>query len=71
MATSYQIITDSSCDLPQELADRYGLIVLPLSLTVDDKTYHNYLDGRLKDQHLRRQPRGVHSGHGAVSPGGS
>ena len=46
MATSYQIITDSSCDLPQELADRYGLIVLPLSLTVDDKTYHNYLDGR-------------------------
>ena len=46
MTMPYQIITDSSCDLPQELADSYGLIVLPLSLTVDHKTYKNYLDGR-------------------------
>ena len=46
MTIPYQIITDSSCDLPQELADSYGLIVLPLSLTVDHKTYKNYLDGR-------------------------
>ena len=43
MTMPYQIITDSSCDLPQELADSF---VLPLSLTVDHKTYKNYLDGR-------------------------
>ena len=42
----YQILTDSSCDLPQTLAEEYGLLVLPLRLTVDDKTYQNYLDGR-------------------------
>lgn len=46
MTMPYQIITDSSCDLPQELADAYGLIVLPLSVTVDGITYKNYLDGR-------------------------
>ena len=46
MTMPYQIITDSSCDLPQELADAYGLIVLPLSVTVDGVTYKNYLDGR-------------------------
>ena len=46
MTMPYQIITDSSCDLPQELADAYGLIVLPLSVTVDGVTYKYYLDGR-------------------------
>lgn len=44
--TNYRILSDSSCDLPQELADALGLIVLPLTVTVDDKTYRNYLDGR-------------------------
>ena len=27
---TFQIITDSSCDLPQELADKLELLVLPL-----------------------------------------
>jgi len=43
---SYQIITDSSCDLPQSLVDEYGLLVLPLSLTLEGKSYRNYPDGR-------------------------
>ena len=30
MSKEYVIMTDSSCDLPQELADQLGLEVLPL-----------------------------------------
>ena len=43
---TYRIMTDSSCDLPQELADAYGLAVLPLTVTAEGKTYRNWLDGR-------------------------
>lgn len=42
----FVIITDSSCDMPQELADELGLVVMPLSVTVDGETYKNYLDER-------------------------
>ena len=46
MTKLFQIITDSSCDLPQSLADELDLRVLPLHVTIDGKTYNNYLDGR-------------------------
>ncbi len=42
----YVIITDSSCDLPAELANEWELTVVPLSVQMDGKTYYNYLDGR-------------------------
>ena len=44
--SEYVIVTDSSSDLPQELADQMGLEVLPLSVEMGGKRYHNYLDGR-------------------------
>ena len=40
------IMTDSSCDLPAELADELRLLVVPLSLRIGDETFRNYLDGR-------------------------
>ena len=46
MSKEYVIMTDSSCDLPQELADRLGLEVLPLEVMADGKNYRNWLDGR-------------------------
>lgn len=42
----YRIFTDSTTDLPASLADELELTVLPLSFTIDGKTYKNYLDGR-------------------------
>ena len=42
----YVILTDSSCDLPAELADQMQLTVLPLTVDMDGKLYRNYLDGR-------------------------
>lgn len=44
--TDYALMTDSSCDLPAELAEEMGLTVLPLSVYIEDKLYYNYLDGR-------------------------
>lgn len=42
----FTIVTDSSCDLPASLAEKLGIRVVPLSLSVDGKQYYNYLDGR-------------------------
>ena len=46
MKQNYVIFTDSSCDLPAELARELELVVLPLTLTLGGKEYANYLDGR-------------------------
>jgi DegV family protein with EDD domain len=42
----FAIVTDSSCDLPAELAAEMELTVLPLSFAIGGKEYLNYLDGR-------------------------
>ncbi len=42
----FVLATDSSCDLPQELVEKFELTVVPLTVTIDGKTYTNYLDGR-------------------------
>lgn len=44
--SDYVIMTDSSCDLPADLAKKMELVVLPLFVYVDDKKYTNYLDER-------------------------
>ncbi|MBP1758188.1 MAG: DegV family protein [Firmicutes bacterium] len=42
----YVILTDSSCDLSQEMADELGVVVAPLTVMIDGNSYRNYLDGR-------------------------
>ena len=43
---TYRIITDSSCDMTQEMADALELDVVPLTVNYKGKEYPNYLDGR-------------------------
>ncbi len=43
--SEYVIMTDSSCDLPAQLADRLGLVVAPLTVVIDGREYRNLLDG--------------------------
>lgn len=84
MEKRFQIVTDSSCDLPQALADELDLAVLPLHVLIGEHTYANYLDGR-RDRlqgilrqaprrrtrhHERRQRLGVHCRHGGKAEGG-
>ena len=42
----YKIITDSSCDLPANLAEELGIEILPLSVRIGSDEFLNYLDGR-------------------------
>ena len=42
----FVLVTDSSCDLPQELVDKFELRVIPLKVDVNGKEYKNYPDER-------------------------
>ena len=42
----FVLATDSSCDLPQELVDKFELSVVPLTVNIAGKVFNNYLDGR-------------------------
>ena len=38
-ATSVRIVTDSSCDLPAEVADELGIVIVPLTIRFGDEEY--------------------------------
>jgi len=42
----FVIMTDSCCDLPDELVRELDIRVLPLNLLIGENSYKNYLDGR-------------------------
>ena len=42
----FVLATDSSCDLPQELVDKFELTVVPLTVNINGNVFKNYLDGR-------------------------
>ena len=42
----FVLVTDSSCDLPQKLVDKFELRVIPLKVDVNGKEYKNYPDER-------------------------
>ena len=68
--SGFRIFTDSSCDLPQALADSYGLTVLPLTITLEGATYHNLLDGSKLGFHAlyEKLRGGVSASTSAVNP---
>ena len=47
--SDFVILTDSSADLGADLVEQMDVEVLPLSFTVQGKTYHNYPDNREMD----------------------
>lgn len=44
MAEKIKFITDSASDIPRETAEKYGIEILPITITVDDKIYRDYYD---------------------------
>jgi fatty acid kinase/fatty acid kinase fatty acid binding subunit len=52
------IVTDSSCDLPDELTDRHGIILVPLQVIEADRTYLDRLDISSAElyRRMRREP---------------
>jgi len=67
----YVIMTDSCCDLTDEMARELELEVLPLTMRMDDQEYPNYLDGRAisNEEFYRRLRAGKMSSTAAVSIG--
>ena len=45
----FEIITDSSCNLKEDMIDRFGLHILPLTFMVDDQERYSYLKGQKTD----------------------
>ncbi|BBF42841.1 DegV family protein [Lachnospiraceae bacterium KM106-2] len=43
---SYQIITDTTIDMPQQLIEDLGVQALPLTFEIAGRNYHHYLDER-------------------------
>ncbi len=46
---SFEIVTDSSCNLPEELIDRYRLHILSLMFRVNSREYYSYEKGKVTD----------------------
>ena len=46
---SFEIVTDSSCNLPEDIIDRYGLHILSLRFLVGGKEYYSYTKGEIPD----------------------
>ena len=46
---SYRIITDSCCDLSQQMYDQLDVTVVNLSLTIKGQTINNYTETQLKE----------------------
>lgn len=49
MPMDFEIVTDSSSNLVEEMIDDFGLHVLPLTLMVDGEEYQSYLKGQHTD----------------------
>lgn len=46
---TYQIVTDSACNLTEEMIDACGLEILPLTFMIDGEQYQSYLKGEKTD----------------------
>lgn len=46
---NFEIVTDSSCNLVEDMIDEFGLHILPLTFMVDAEQYQSYLKGERTD----------------------
>ena len=46
---AFQIVTDSACNLTEEMIDQFGLEVLPLTFMIDGVQHRSYLKGQKTD----------------------
>lgn len=46
---NFEIVTDSSCNLTEEIIDRFGIHILPLTFMSDGQQYQSYLKGEHTD----------------------
>ena len=60
MERKIAIVTDSSCDIPQDLAEKYGIDIIDFPINLDGKEYFERRDlTREEFYELMRQAKGV------------
>ena len=59
---SYRIVTDTSCDFPQEMYAQLGLTAIPLSVNYKNETHTHYTESWLKELYA-----GLRSGEAATT----
>ena len=59
----YVLMTDSTCDLPEDIANDCGIVVLPMVFLIEEKVYNHYLDAREMslDEFYKKLKSGVQS----------
>ena len=57
MDKQFQIISDSSCDLPPELAREKNIRVVPFYVSFDDKTYLKEVEMCIRDSTMALRAR--------------
>ena len=63
----YKIITDSCCDLPEQMYEQLKLSVVPLSLTIKGQTINRYTEQQLKEIYTALRA-GEHATTAAANP---
>ena len=63
-----KITTDSTCDLPRELLERYNITVTPLGIIKAGKLYQDGVDIRTGDIAAHVDARGALTPHNADFP---
>jgi len=64
-----RIVTDSTCDLPHDLVEALGIIVVPAYVHFGDKTYRDGVDIETEELYRRLVEGPVHPTTSACSPG--
>lgn len=56
---SVAVVTDSACDLPEELVRRHGIRIVPLELVEEGRTFRDRLDVTAEAFHAKLKTRGA------------
>lgn len=56
---SVAVVTDSACDLPEELVRRHGIRIVPLELVADGRTFRDRLDVTAEAFHAKLKTGGA------------
>lgn len=46
---NFELVTESTCTLPKEVVEKYGIHILPLSFRCEDQEYPGYIKGEVID----------------------
>lgn len=63
------VVVDSSCDLPDALVDRHGMVVIPLELIEGDRTYQDRLEIAGAEVYRRMREEGAQFTTSQPAPG--